>query len=125
MRKTLLLAMLGVLCLMGRETEAGLISVGDFKAGTSSFKIPVFFTGDEAIASVSLAFSIGDGGPVLGGTETVTITAVDFITDTIWPAGGISFNFQPGDTAQSATVASVSLTTDGLNVLAQLRQLST
>ena len=77
-------------CLEDR-TLLAVISVGDFTvvAGTPSIDIPVLISGGEDIRGTTLAFSVGDGGPVLGGSETVTIDAVDFIDlggplQTIW-----------------------------------------
>ena len=42
--------------------------------------IPIFISGPDGFLGVDLAFSVGDGGSVLGGIETIAITSVDAMT---------------------------------------------
>ena len=107
MKQIALLALLGVLCLTSAKTEAGVISVGNHVASVGgSFDIPVLITGGENMASATVGFSVGDGGSVLAGTETVAITAVDHVTGTVWGGSPIVISPPaPGLPAASATVA--------------------
>ena len=120
MKKTVLLAMLGMLCLTGRKTEAALISVGDFSVveGTPSIDIPVLITGGEDIASAALWFSVGDAGPFFNGTETITISAVDFTTGTIWAGQSLDTSLGLPSPGPAMQIANVKLTTQNLNVVA-------
>ncbi|MCH7685495.1 MAG: cadherin repeat domain-containing protein [Planctomycetes bacterium] len=97
------------------------ISVGDFfvMEGTPFIDIPVMISGGENIANATVGFSVGDGGPILSGTETVTITAVDHTNGTVWGGQAITI-IPPGPAlpAASATIVGAVLATSGANVAA-------
>jgi hypothetical protein len=55
----------------------------DVVQGSTNVQIPVYVSGLDSLNAVALAFGLGDGGPVLGGTETAQIISFS-LDQTIW-----------------------------------------
>ncbi len=66
------------LCLMVTPATAAYIYVGDYDWNVSqpTIDIPVYISGGDTITAISLAFSVGDGGPLLSGSETISFTDI-------------------------------------------------
>jgi len=66
--------------------DAAFITINDITivAGTPSVQVPVFISGGETLDSLRISLGIGSGPPALGGSETVSVTGVDFLTGTIF-----------------------------------------
>lgn len=85
--------MLAVVAGFVSETSAAVITIPDVivTADQETVDVPVFIIGGlddagapERIQNVSIGLQVGDGGPLLGGAETVSIAAVDYRTGTIF-----------------------------------------
>lgn len=100
--------------------RAALVEINEIAvpAGTSTVQVPVFISGGELIQDLTIGFSVGDGGPVLGGVETILITDVDYLTGTIFEGQTLQADETPGLPAQAATVADVGITGVGTTVVA-------
>ncbi len=91
------------------------ISVGNHEARPGeTVDIPVMISGPDAFQNFALAFGVGDNGPVVGGSETIAVSAVDFTTGpTVWssffPTPGLNTSFAPMLPSQSASIVNVSI----------------
>lgn len=87
----LLMALFTVLTVM--PATAAHISVGNFNWDVSqpTINIPVYISGGETMNAASVALSVGDGGPLLDGTESIYFSAIDFgPAGMVWEGDSIS-----------------------------------
>jgi hypothetical protein len=83
----------------------------DILPGQSSVTVPIEITGGELANNFDMGFAIGDGGPVLGGVETIEISGISF-AGSIWPGVGFTPSApSPSLPAQSAVVTGGAITT--------------
>lgn len=84
--------------------------------GTAEVEVPVFFLGDEFFQNATVGFSVGDGGPLLGGTNVIPITGVRYQGGTLFDGQSIapfqSFDFP----SVGAQIASAPITTRDFDV---------
>jgi hypothetical protein len=67
--------------------------------------VPILLSGGDELQNLSIAFSIGDGGPLLGGIETIEIIGVRYQGETIFDGFNL-LTFEGVDLpARGATIA--------------------
>lgn len=111
---------IGVLAAPG-GAAAAVISVGSASVpeGTTSVSVPVSIGGGEDISAISLAFAVGDGGPALGGSDLVPITAVSIAGGIFAPAAlQTNVTANPSLPSSSATIADIAIFAPGENAVA-------
>ena len=120
MKRLMAMVLAGGVVLAGASLRAETITINDVSGAAGSVvPVPVYISGGANVSAVALAFSVGDGGPVLGGTQTISIKSVDYLTGTIWSGQALAPVVEvPALPAQSATVVEISLGTPGANVAA-------
>jgi hypothetical protein len=97
-----------------------IIVVGDHPLlpNQSGQLVPIYVSGGDAVEGLNLNVQIGDGGPPLGGTTVAPlITAVDFITGTIFDGnnnGQSDITVFPLFYAGSTTTSKATVNADGL-----------
>ena len=57
--------------------------------------IGVNISGGEEIDSCALGFAVGDGGPPMGGSETILVNSIDYVTETIWSGKTLAVDENP------------------------------
>jgi hypothetical protein len=109
----------GLALVWAGSASAALITVESksVPAGTSAVELNVSISGGENISSLALTIVVGDGGSVLGGSETVSITGFS-LTGGIFAGLANSSGFGAGlePPVNAATIFNVSFTGDGVNV---------
>ena len=72
---TILAIALSVMCSLSQCHAVLVISAGEHTGlPGEQVDIPIFISGPDGFLGVDLAFAIGDGGSVLGGSETIQVT---------------------------------------------------
>ena len=111
MKWLLVMLLAGCVAVAGAVLHAETITINNISAAAGgSVTVPVYISGGANVSAVTLAFSVGDGGSVLGGTETLTISSVDYLAGTIWSGHVVNTGESPSSPpVQSAIIAGVNL----------------
>ncbi len=99
--KQLCVALIAFCFLVAPATAAHIYVVGNYDWNVISqptIDIPVYISGGETMDAAGIALSVGDGGSMLGGTETIYFSGIDFTTGTVWAGKPIvSTDMYPGN----------------------------
>lgn len=112
--------MLTWLALATRSPAATVTLMQDLapREGDSLFQIPVLVSGGERIQGITVALSINDGGPPLGGDETAAIVDVIYQGGTIFDGFVISPSVSPSLPSPGAAIGSATITSPGVTTTA-------
>jgi hypothetical protein len=95
----------------GSIVSAPNLKVAENDPNLAKYPVPITIAGDDQISSFTLGFVAGDGGPELGGTETIRVHSVDYQLGTLFSGLPIFSNENPKPPTTSASGVVVAMGT--------------